>query len=135
MFRLWGFFPGCCLPPGNLAAHGSHSLGALKADLEPLGSEQGSCFIRCWKDVEYIYNHCVQQHLHPIPTSKHGTRGRSPNRACQKTTTARSHLKTGFSWEFCTGLGSGSAVTPLLQVLESLQRQGSVWSRMEKVLG
>lgn len=57
------FFQDVLSPPGNLADHGS---GALKAD-------QGSCFIHCWKDVEFIYNHCVQQHLHPIPTSKHGT--------------------------------------------------------------
>lgn len=82
------------------------SLGALKADLEPLGSEQGSCFIHCWKDVECIYNHCVQQqHLHPIPISKHTTRGVHQRGPAKKTTTARGDLKTGFSWEFCTGLG------------------------------
>lgn len=102
----FGFFSRMfCLPPGNLADHGSRSLGAPKADPEPLGSNQGSCFICCWKDVEYIYNRCVQQYLHPVPISKHGARGSSPNRACQNTTAASSDLKTRSSWVFCPGLG------------------------------
>lgn len=76
----FGFFSRMfCLPPGNLADHGSLSLGALKADLEPLGSEQGSCFIRSWKDVEYIYNHSSISTLFPSVN-----KGSSPNRACQK---------------------------------------------------
>lgn len=109
-----GFFSRMfCLPPGNLSDHGSRSLGALKTDLEPLGSIQASCFIRCWKDVECIYNHCVQQHLHPVPISKHGTRGSSPKTNCQKPATARSDLKQAFYGNSAQGWGLGSGVTPV----------------------
>lgn len=50
-----------CLPPGNLTDSGSRRVGALKVELESLGSNQGSCFIHCWKDVACIYNCSVQQ--------------------------------------------------------------------------
>lgn len=115
-----------CLAPGNLADHGSRSLGALKADLEPLGSASSAAG-RMWN--VFIITVCSISTLFPSVNTEHGdfTREGLPKKQPQPGVTS----KQAFHGNSARGWGPGSGVTPLVEALERLQRQG----RMEKVLG